>query len=195
MRRATFVVAIWLGRSTRRPRSRAIARLKASYSIFVRPARSRRRREATKTLNPANEDPLARWPRPGRPMWTMRAGSSAGVLARGRPCRAGAGQVPVPHRAGIQDAPRAGPSRIIDNGQADQGTRDVDVPLAAAHFFYYAGWADKRRIRRFGPSRGPIGVAGQIIPWNFPLLMAAWKIARRWRAGTRSFSSRPRPRH
>jgi aldehyde dehydrogenase (NAD+) len=53
----------------------------------------------------------------------------------------------------------------------------VDVPLAAAHFFYYAGWADKLPYAGFGPSPKPIGVAGQVIPWNFPLLMAAWKIA------------------
>ncbi|MDQ2716855.1 MAG: aldehyde dehydrogenase family protein, partial [Chloroflexota bacterium] len=65
----------------------------------------------------------------------------------------------------------------LDNGKPIRESRDVDVPTAAAHFFYYAGWADKLAHAGFGPDPKPIGVAGQIIPWNFPLLMAAWKIA------------------
>jgi aldehyde dehydrogenase (NAD+) len=65
----------------------------------------------------------------------------------------------------------------LDNGKPIRESRDVDVPLAAAHFFYYAGWADKLEHAGYGPSPRPLGVAGQIIPWNFPLLMAAWKIA------------------
>ena len=65
----------------------------------------------------------------------------------------------------------------LDNGKPIRESRDVDVPTAAAHFFYYAGWADKLGYAGFGPNPRPIGVAGQVIPWNFPLLMAAWKIA------------------
>src|SRR4029077_692722 len=65
----------------------------------------------------------------------------------------------------------------LDNGKPIRESRDVDIPLAAAHFFYYAGWADKLELAGYGPAPRPIGVAGQIIPWNFPLLMAAWKIA------------------
>jgi aldehyde dehydrogenase (NAD+) len=64
-----------------------------------------------------------------------------------------------------------------DNGKPIRETRDVDVPLAAAHFFYYAGWADKLQYAIPGRSVRPVGVCGQIIPWNFPLLMAAWKLA------------------
>jgi aldehyde dehydrogenase (NAD+) len=65
----------------------------------------------------------------------------------------------------------------LDGGKPIRESRDVDVPLAAGHFFYYAGWADK--LNYAFPNRQPrsLGVAGQIIPWNFPLLMAAWKIA------------------
>ena len=65
----------------------------------------------------------------------------------------------------------------LDGGKPIRESRDIDIPLAAAHFFYYAGWADK--LDYAFPNRKPksIGVAGQIIPWNFPLLMAAWKIA------------------
>jgi len=65
----------------------------------------------------------------------------------------------------------------IDGGKPIKESRDVDVPLAAAHFFYYAGWADKLDYAFPGRRPKPLGVAGQIIPWNFPLLMAAWKLA------------------
>src|SRR4029077_3266562 len=65
----------------------------------------------------------------------------------------------------------------LDNGKPIKESRDVDVPLAAAHFFYYAGWADKLEHAGFGPAPRPVGVACQVIPWNFPLLMAAWKLA------------------
>ncbi|MEU0204012.1 MULTISPECIES: aldehyde dehydrogenase family protein [unclassified Streptomyces] len=65
----------------------------------------------------------------------------------------------------------------LDNGKPIKETRDADLPLVAAHFFYYAGWADKLDHAGFGASPRPLGVAGQVIPWNFPLLMLAWKIA------------------
>ncbi len=65
----------------------------------------------------------------------------------------------------------------LDNGKPIRESRDVDIPLVAAHFFYYAGWADKLEYAGFGPAPRPLGVAGQVIPWNFPLLMLAWKIA------------------
>lgn len=65
----------------------------------------------------------------------------------------------------------------MDGGKPIKESRDVDVPLVAAHFFYYAGWADKLKYAVPGRNPQPLGVAGQIIPWNFPLLMAAWKIA------------------
>jgi aldehyde dehydrogenase (NAD+) len=65
----------------------------------------------------------------------------------------------------------------LDNGKPIRETRDVDLPLVAAHFFYYAGWADKLAYAGYGPDPKPLGVAGQVIPWNFPLLMLSWKIA------------------
>ncbi|HEX3492872.1 MAG TPA: aldehyde dehydrogenase family protein, partial [Streptosporangiaceae bacterium] len=71
----------------------------------------------------------------------------------------------------------------LDNGKPIRESRDVDVPLAAAHFFYYAGWADKLEYAGLGPAPQPLGVAGQVIPWNFPLLMAAWKLAPALAAG------------
>jgi len=65
----------------------------------------------------------------------------------------------------------------MDGGKPIKESRDIDVPLAANHFFYYAGWADKLEYAFPNRQANPLGVAGQIIPWNFPLLMAAWKIA------------------
>jgi aldehyde dehydrogenase (NAD+) len=72
----------------------------------------------------------------------------------------------------------------LDNGKPIRESRDTDIPLAAAHFFYYAGWADKLEYAGFGPGPRPLGVAGQVIPWNFPLLMAAWKLAPALAAGS-----------
>lgn len=65
----------------------------------------------------------------------------------------------------------------LDGGKPIKESRDVDIPLAAAHFFYHAGWADKLEYAFAGRKPEPVGVCGQIIPWNFPFLMAAWKIA------------------
>lgn len=65
----------------------------------------------------------------------------------------------------------------LDGGKPIRESRDIDIPLAAAHFFYYAGWADKLDYAFPGTRARSLGVAGQIIPWNFPMLMAAWKIA------------------
>ena len=65
----------------------------------------------------------------------------------------------------------------MDNGKPIRETRDIDIPLAAAHFFYHAGWADKLKYAGAGDNPRPHGVVGQIIPWNFPLLMLAWKVA------------------
>jgi aldehyde dehydrogenase (NAD+) len=71
----------------------------------------------------------------------------------------------------------------MNGGKPIKESRDVDIPLAAAHFFYYAGWADKLEYAFPNRTASPLGVAGQIIPWNFPLLMAAWKIAPALAAG------------
>jgi len=84
----------------------------------------------------------------------------------------------------IQEKSRAlAVAETLNGGKPIKESRDIDVPLAAAHFFYYAGWADK--LPYAFPTRKvePLGVAGQIIPWNFPLLMAAWKIAPALAAG------------
>jgi aldehyde dehydrogenase (NAD+) len=74
-------------------------------------------------------------------------------------------------------------AETLDNGKPIRETRDVDIPLVAAWFFYYAGWADKLEYAGAGPNPKALGVAAQIIPWNFPLLMLAWKIAPALAAG------------
>src|SRR5207247_7051398 len=71
----------------------------------------------------------------------------------------------------------------LNGGKPIRESRDVDLPLSAAHFFYYAGWADKLEYAFPNRRPRPIGIAGQIIPWNFPLLMLAWKIAPALAAG------------
>ena len=80
----------------------------------------------------------------------------------------------------------------LDGGKPIRESRDVDIPLAAAHFFSYAGWADKLSYALAGRSFRPRGVVGQVVPWNFPLLMAAWKLAPALAAATPRCSSRPR---
>jgi aldehyde dehydrogenase (NAD+) len=136
--------------------------------------------EAVKTINPADEEPLAEVAEAGPSdvddavraarrafdgPWSAMSGAERGKYLF-RIARA------------IQERGRElAVLESLDNGKPIKESRDVDVPLAAAHFFYYAGWADKLDYAGFGPSPRPLGVAGQVIPWNFPLLMAAWKIA------------------
>jgi aldehyde dehydrogenase (NAD+) len=162
------------------PESRDIARLKPGYQIFVGGAFRDGRGESIKTINPADEQPLAEVSEAGTAdvddavaaarrafdgPWSALSGAERGKYLF-RIARA------------IQERGRElAVLESLDNGKPIRESRDVDIPTAAAHFFYYAGWADKLAHAGLGPAPKPIGVAGQIIPWNFPLLMAAWKIA------------------
>ena len=138
------------------------------------------------TLNPATEEPLAEVAQAGQ-QDVDRA------VAAARAAYDGAwGATPGRERAKylyriarvIQERAREfAVLESLDNGKPIRESRDVDIPLAAAHFFYYAGWADKLEHAGFGPDPRPVGVAGQVIPWNFPLLMAAWKLAPALAAG------------
>jgi aldehyde dehydrogenase (NAD+) len=162
------------------PESRDIARLRPSYQIFVGGRFRDGSGEARKTLNPANEEPLAEVAEAG-PSDVDDAVAAARRAAKGpwsRTPAAERGKYLFRIARAIQERARElAVLESLDNGKPIRESRDVDVPLAAAHFFYYAGWADKLAYAGFGPDPRPIGVAGQIIPWNFPLLMAAWKIA------------------
>jgi aldehyde dehydrogenase (NAD+) len=138
------------------------------------------------TLNPATEEPLAEVAQAGE-----QDVDRAVAVARAAYDRAWGG-MPGRERAKflyriarvIQERSREfAVLESLDNGKPIKESRDVDIPLAAAHFFYYAGWADKLEHAGFGPDPRPVGVAGQVIPWNFPLLMAAWKLAPALAAG------------
>src|SRR5262252_5373049 len=163
------------------PESRSIVDIRSSYGLFINgsfvdPADGGSR----KTINPATEEPLAEIvdASPGDVDRAVAAARKAYDRVWSR--------MPGKDRAKylfriarlIQERARElAVLESIDNGKPIRESRDVDIPLVAAHFFYYAGWADKLRYAGFGDQPRPIGVAGQVIPWNFPLLMLAWKIA------------------
>jgi aldehyde dehydrogenase (NAD+) len=162
------------------PESRDIARLKPSYGIFVNGEFRDGRGEAIKTINPADEEPLAE-------VAEANAADVDDAVAAARKAyegtwsaTSGAERAKYLFRIARAIQERARELAVLeslDNGKPIRESRDVDIPTAAAHFFYYAGWADKLEYAGLGPAPRPIGVAGQVIPWNFPLLMAAWKIA------------------
>ncbi|HZY77653.1 MAG TPA: aldehyde dehydrogenase family protein [Jatrophihabitantaceae bacterium] len=161
------------------PESRDIARLKPSYQIFVDGQFRDGAGEAVKTINPADESPLAEVAEagPSDVQDAVRAARRAFGPWSTLPARE-RGKYLFRIARAIQERGRElAVLESLDNGKPIRESRDVDVPTAAAHFFYYAGWADKLGYAGFGPDPKPVGVAGQIIPWNFPLLMAAWKIA------------------
>jgi aldehyde dehydrogenase (NAD+) len=163
------------------PESRSIVDIKPSYGLFV-DGDFVDATEGTpfKTVNPATEEVLAEVVAAG-PADVDRA-----VAAARRAHDTTWGPMPGRERAKhlfriariVQERARElAVLETIDNGKPIRESRDVDLPLVAAHFFYYAGWADKLGHAGFGPDPRPLGVAGQVIPWNFPLLMLAWKIA------------------
>ncbi|MDT4891457.1 MAG: aldehyde dehydrogenase [Pseudonocardiales bacterium] len=162
------------------PESRDIARLRPSYQIFVDGRFRDGRGEAVKTINPADEQPLAEVAEasPEDVADAVAAARRALDGPWGRTSGADRGKYLFRIARAVQERARElAVLESLDNGKPIRESRDVDVPTAAAHFFYYAGWADKLGHAGFGPDPKPVGVAGQIIPWNFPLLMAAWKIA------------------
>ncbi|MCW5251671.1 MULTISPECIES: aldehyde dehydrogenase family protein [unclassified Streptomyces] len=162
------------------PESRAIVDIAPSYGLFIDGEFT----EASdgrvfKTVSPASEEVLSE----------IAEASEADVDRAVRAARAAFGKwsaLPGRERAKylfriariIQERSRElAVLETLDNGKPIRETRDVDLPLVAAHFFYHAGWADKLGHAGFGPDPRPLGVAGQVIPWNFPLMMLAWKIA------------------
>jgi aldehyde dehydrogenase (NAD+) len=162
------------------PESRDIARLRPSYQIFVDGAFRDGSGEAIKTINPADEEPLAEVAEAGPADVddAVRAARRAFDGPWSKMSGAERGKYLFRIARAIQERGRElAVLESLDNGKPIRESRDVDIPTAAAHFFYYAGWADKLDYAGFGPTPRPLGVAGQIIPWNFPLLMAAWKIA------------------
>ncbi|MDO3701256.1 aldehyde dehydrogenase family protein [Micromonospora sp. C28SCA-DRY-2] len=169
------------------PESRSVVDIKPSYGLFidgkfVDPTDG----GSFKSINPASEEVLAE----------VAEGGAGDVDRAVRAARAAYEKVwgPMPGRDRakylfriariIQERSRElAVLESLDNGKPIKESRDVDLPLVAAHFFYYAGWADKLEHAGFGPNPRPLGVAAQVIPWNFPLLMLAWKIAPALAAG------------
>jgi aldehyde dehydrogenase (NAD+) len=162
------------------PESREIARLKPSYGIFLDGEFRAGRGEAIKTINPATEEPLAEVAEASQADVDGAVAAARRAYERTWSKTSGAQRSKYLFRIARAIQERARELAVLeslDNGKPIRESRDVDVPTAAAHFFYYAGWADKLSYAGFGPNPRSIGVAGQVIPWNFPLLMAAWKIA------------------
>src|SRR5688572_5918879 len=175
------------------PESRSIVDIRPSYGLFVDGTFVDGHGEPLKSVNPATEEVLA----------DVAVADASDVDLAVKAARRAYEKVwaPMPgaERAKylfriariVQERARElAVLETIDNGKPIRESRDVDLPLVAAHFFYYAGWADKLAYALAGRSSGsgrvdpkPLGVAGQVIPWNFPLLMLAWKIAPALAAG------------
>ncbi|MFM8350414.1 MAG: aldehyde dehydrogenase family protein [Actinomycetales bacterium] len=163
------------------PESRSLATIASSYGLFINgefvdPIDGTQ----FKTVNPATEEVLSEISQAG-PADVDRAVAAARSAFENV-------WAPMPGRERakylfriariIQERSRElAVLETLDNGKPIRESRDVDLPLVAAHFFYHAGWADKLEYAGLGSSPRPLGVAAQVIPWNFPLLMLAWKIA------------------
>lgn len=168
------------------PESAAIAAIKPRYQMFVAGEFVDGGGDDLTSLNPATREPLT----------TVSTATAADVdraVAAARKAydgpwsrMGGAERGKYLFRIARAIAERARELAVaesLDNGKPIRETRDFDVPTAAQHFFHHAGWADKLGHLGLGPAPRPLGVAGQVIPWNFPLLMAAWKIAPALAAG------------
>ncbi|WP_347057921.1 aldehyde dehydrogenase family protein [Blastococcus sp. HT6-30] len=162
------------------PESRSIVSIAPSYGLFVDGEFVDGSGDPLETVNPATEEVLSE----------VATGTAADVDRAVAAARRAFTRVWGPMRPAdrgkylfriarlLQERAREfAVLESLDNGKPIRESRDIDVPLAAAHFFYHAGWADKLEHAGLGPNPRPLGVAGQVIPWNFPLLMLAWKVA------------------
>src|SRR5512138_1173242 len=166
------------------PESRSIVTIEPTYGLFIDGEFSDGK-GTFKTVNPASEEVLAEVAM-AAPEDVDRAVAAARRAFGPWSALPGAERAKYLFRIAriIQERSRElAVLESLDNGKPIKESRDVDLPLVAAHFFYYAGWADKLAYAGFGPDPKPLGVAGQVIPWNFPLLMLAWKIAPALAAG------------
>src|SRR6478752_4988047 len=162
------------------PESTDHVRLRDDYGLFIggefrAPLDGRRE----PTINPATEEPIAQiaFAGPGDVAAAVKAARDAAPKwAALQPLERGKYLFRIARL--IQERARElAVVETLDGGKPLRESRDVDIPLAAAHFFHYAGWADKLSYGVGGRETAPMGVVGQIVPWNFPLLMAAWKLA------------------
>jgi aldehyde dehydrogenase (NAD+) len=163
------------------PEATDVVRLEETYGLFingefVEPKSGKR----FVTINPATEEPLAHVAEGGPEDVALAVESAHEAHEQRWRELPGSERAKYLYRIARQLQERAREFAVLESlngGKPIKESRDIDIPLAAAHFFYYAGWADKLEYAFPGRNAHPIGVAGQIIPWNFPLLMAAWKLA------------------
>ncbi len=169
------------------PESRAVVKLRSSYGLFidgafVDPADG----GAFKTVNPATEEVLAEVAEAAAADVDRAVAAARRAYTRTWSRMSGRERGKYLFRIAriIQERSRElAVLETLDNGKPIKESRDVDIPLVAAHFFHYAGWADKLGYAGLGPDPKALGVCAQVIPWNFPLLMLAWKIAPALAAG------------
>ncbi|HUJ92123.1 MAG TPA: aldehyde dehydrogenase family protein [Gaiellaceae bacterium] len=161
------------------PESRDVVRIAERYGNFiggewVEP------RDTYATVSPSSEEPLATVAQGTEADVDAAVGAARDAFANGWSELSGSERAKYLFRVARILQERAREFAVLESlngGKPIKESRDVDLPLAAAHFFYYAGWADKLEYAFPNRSPRPVGVAGQIIPWNFPLLMLAWKVA------------------
>jgi len=167
------------------PESRDIVQLQERYGVYVggkwlEPA------ETYETVSPATEEALAQVGQAGEADVLHAVDAARDAFENGWSSLPGSERAKYLFRIAriLQERSREfAVLESLNGGKPIKESRDVDLPLAAAHFFYYAGWADKLEYAFPNRKPRPVGVAGQIIPWNFPLLMLAWKVAPALAAG------------
>jgi aldehyde dehydrogenase (NAD+) len=167
------------------PESRDIVTLRDRYGLFIggewlEPS------ESYDTISPATEEVLAQVGQASEADVAHAVDAARGAFENGWSSLPGSERAKYLFRIAriLQERSREfAVLESLNGGKPIKESRDVDVPLAAAHFFYYAGWADKLEYAFPNRTPKPVGVAGQIIPWNFPLLMLAWKLAPALAAG------------
>ena len=168
------------------PESRAVVDIASSYGLFIDGAFVEGTGDVLKSINPATEEVLAEISVASADDVDRAVKAARRAYTRVWSKTSGAERAKYLFRIArlIQERSRElAVLETLDNGKPIKESRDVDLPLVAAHFFYYAGWADKLDHAGLGPNPRSLGVAAQVIPWNFPLLMLAWKIAPALAAG------------
>jgi aldehyde dehydrogenase (NAD+) len=162
------------------PESRELVSLKERYGLFIGGREvSPRSRTWFTTFSPATEEPLAEVAQAGPKDVALAVDAARQAFSTWSSWKPSERAKALFRIARIlqERAREFAVAESLDGGKPIKESRDVDLPLAAAHFFYYAGWADKLEYAFPGRRPTPLGVAAQIVPWNFPLLMLAWKIA------------------
>jgi aldehyde dehydrogenase (NAD+) len=169
------------------PEARDLVSLEKRYGLYIGGELVEPRSgECYATIDPSTEEPLAEIAQAGPEDVALAVQAARGAFADGWSDISPSERAKYLFRIAriLQERSREfAVLESLNGGKPIRESRDVDLPLAAAHFFYYAGWADKLEYAFPNRRPRPLGVAGQIIPWNFPLLMLAWKVAPALAAG------------